>query len=65
LSFTDIEFRNQHVREELKYWGRWFLETSDANGFRLDAVKHISPDFINEWIDHMNSVSPKKVVFYG
>ena len=65
LSFTDIEFRNPHVREELKYWGRWFLETSDVDGFRLDAVKHINPNFVNEWIDHMNSVSPKKLFFMG
>jgi len=65
LSFTDVEFRNPHVREELKYWGRWFLETSDADGFRLDAVKHISPGFINEWIDHMNNISSKKLFFMG
>jgi alpha-amylase len=65
LSFTDIEFRNQHVREELKYWGKWFLETMDADGFRLDAVKHINPEFINEWVDHMNSISPKKLFYIG
>jgi len=65
LSFTDIEFRNLHVREELKYWGKWFLETVDADGFRLDAVKHINPEFINEWIDYMNSISPRKLFYVG
>jgi alpha-amylase len=65
LSFDDIEFRNKSVREELKYWGKWFLETTGIDGFRLDAVKHITPDFINEWIDHMKSISQKKLFFMG
>lgn len=65
LSFTDIEFRNSHVRDELKYWGKWFLETTDADGFRLDAVKHITPDFINQWIDHINGISSKKLFYMG
>ncbi|HEY2721206.1 MAG TPA: alpha-amylase [Chitinophagaceae bacterium] len=65
LSFSDIEYRNQHVREELKYWGKWFLETTAVDGFRLDAVKHINPDFINEWIDYMNSHSTQKLFYFG
>jgi len=65
LSFSDIEFRNKSVREELKYWGKWFLEQTDVDGFRLDAVKHINPEFVNEWIDHMNSLSSKKFLYMG
>jgi alpha-amylase len=44
------------VREELKYWGRWFLETTGVDGFRLDAVKHISPHFMKEWVGHMKEM---------
>jgi alpha-amylase len=51
LMFDDIDFRNTAVRQELIYWGKWYYETCGIDGFRLDAVKHISPDFINEWID--------------
>jgi alpha-amylase len=65
LSFSDIEFRNRSVREELKYWGKWFLETTNVDGFRLDAVKHINPEFVNEWIDYMNSISQKKLFYIG
>lgn len=65
LSFSDIEFRNRSVREELKYWGRWFFEQTDIDGFRLDAVKHINPEFVNEWIDHMNDVHSKKLFYLG
>ena len=28
------------VREELARWGRWFLETTGVDGFRLDAARH-------------------------
>jgi alpha-amylase len=53
LMFNDIEFRNPAVREELKRWGEWYYQTCGMDGFRLDAVKHISADFLKEWIDHM------------
>ncbi|RZK58547.1 MAG: alpha-amylase [Pedobacter sp.] len=55
LMFDDIDFRNQAVREELKRWGKWYHETCNLDGFRLDAVKHISPEFIVEWIDFMKA----------
>jgi alpha-amylase len=55
LMFNDIEFRNPAVREELKRWGEWYYKTCGMDGFRLDAVKHISADFLNEWLDHMKS----------
>jgi len=41
------------------------LDSTAIDGFRLDAVKHISPDFINEWIDHMNHISGKKLFYMG
>lgn len=53
LMLSDIEFRNPHVREELKRWGEWFYETVKFDGFRLDAIKHMDPQFFNEWLDHL------------
>ncbi|HUP13644.1 MAG TPA: alpha-amylase [Niastella sp.] len=58
LMFADVEFRNESVREELKKWGDWLLKETGIDGFRLDAVKHISPKFYNEWLDHMRSRKP-------
>ncbi len=55
LMFADIEFRNPEVREELKRWGKWFYETVGFDGVRLDAVKHIAPQFYNEWLDYMRA----------
>ncbi|CAM3674320.1 MULTISPECIES: alpha-amylase [Yersinia] len=53
LMGANIEFRNPAVVEELKYWGRWLLDSLPCNGFRLDAVKHIPAWFYKEWIDHV------------
>jgi len=60
LMFNDIDFRNRAVRDELNYWGEWIVDTTGIDGFRLDAVKHISPDFIVEWIDHLNTKYNRK-----
>ena len=58
LMCNDIEYRNEAVREEIKRWGKWYLETAGFNGVRLDAIKHMSPRFISDWIDHMRSIKP-------
>lgn len=49
----DIEFRNAAVRQELKNWGKWYFETTGIDGFRLDAVKHITADFYPEWLSFL------------
>jgi alpha-amylase len=53
LMGADIEFRNPHVRDELKWWGKWYIETTNVDGLRLDAVKHITPSFFIEWLDYL------------
>lgn len=55
LMYADIEFRNDAVREELKRWGKWYYDTIHFDGVRLDAVKHIAPQFYNEWLGYMRS----------
>ncbi len=55
LMFADIEFRNPYVRQELKHFGKWYYDTIGFDGVRLDAVKHIAPEFYNEWLDYMRA----------
>jgi alpha-amylase len=55
LMLSDIDSRNPAVRQELINWGKWFVETAGFDGFRLDAVKHISADFYNQWLDTLRS----------
>lgn len=65
LMFCDLEFRNPAVREELKRWGEWYYQTTGFDGLRLDAVKHIAPQFYNEWLGHMRHVSGKELFAVG
>jgi alpha-amylase len=61
----DLDMDNQEVREELKYWGRWIIDTAGINGFRLDAVKHIPAGFFAEWIDHLRQYAKKDIFCVG
>jgi len=52
---ADIELRNPYVKDELKWWGKWYCETTNIDGFRLDAVKHMNPEFVIEWLEYLKS----------
>mgnify|MGYP001255421380 CR=1 FL=1 len=38
----DYDLQNAEVREELVRWARWYVDLTGVDGFRLDAIKHIS-----------------------
>ena len=59
---ADIDFNNTEVVEELKKWGKWYLETTNVDGFRLDAVKHIKSDFMADWVKTMREIKPLQCV---
>jgi len=65
LMGADIEFRNPAVREELKRWGEWYYNTVKFDGLRLDAVKHITPGFFEEWLDHMRHITGRELFAVG
>ncbi|RYY63598.1 MAG: alpha-amylase, partial [Chitinophagaceae bacterium] len=65
LMYNDIEFRNPAVREELARWGRWYHDTVGFDGLRLDAVKHISPRFYNEWLDRLRAETGRELFAVG
>src|SRR5688572_3795573 len=62
---ADIEYRNPHVREELKRWGQWYMETTGVDGLRLDALKHIHFSFFNEWLDHLRGHFNRNFITIG
>jgi alpha-amylase len=65
LMYADVEFRNPQVREELKRWAEWYWHQTQFDGVRLDAVKHIPPQFYNEWLDHLRSFTNKQIFAVG
>ena len=49
LMNADINHAHPEVRKELINWGKWVVNELKLDGFRMDAVKHISEDFIKEF----------------
>ena len=61
----DIEFRNPHVRQELKKWGRWYVNHTGVDGIRLDGIKHIPTYFLPEWLKYLFSCVKKDLFVIG
>lgn len=53
LMGADIDMNNNDVSNELIKWGKWYYETTQVSGFRLDAVKHIRADFFPKWLEEI------------
>ncbi len=53
LMGADIDFNNEDVVDELKNWGKWYINFTGVDSFRLDAVKHIKSGFMADWIRFM------------
>lgn len=65
LMYCDIEFRNPAVRQELLDWAKWYHSLVDFHGVRLDAVKHMSPGFFNEWLGKLREATGKEIFAVG
>ncbi|MEL6137113.1 MAG: alpha-amylase [Cyanobacteria bacterium J06628_6] len=65
LMGCDLDFQDGHVREEAIRWGKWYLDTTGVDGFRIDAIKHISAWFFPEWIDALEHYAGKDLFMVG
>lgn len=53
LMNMDIDHNHPEVREEIFKWVDWFIDETKVDGFRYDALKHISEEFIDELSRHI------------
>src|SRR5262245_56658684 len=65
LMGCDLDFQSEEVRREVTDWGKCYLDTTGVDGFRLDAVKHISAWFFPEWLDAMERHAGKDLFVVG
>ncbi len=65
LTGNDLDYGRFDVREEMKYWGRWITKELKLDGFRIDAVKHISADFIREWVGDVRASANQNLFTAG
>lgn len=63
LMGADVDTYHPEVREELFAWGRWYVQATNLNGFRLDAIKHIPASFFRDWFKHLREHFPGKELF--
>jgi len=50
LMGADLDMDNPETVKAVTDWAKWYLDTVQMDGFRLDAVKHISFDFYRKWL---------------
>ena len=62
---ADLDFKNPEVIEECLNWGKWYLDITKADGFRLDAVKHIDAGFYREWIKTLRNETKDELFAVG
>ncbi len=65
LMGADLDFSDDETVEELKRWGRWYLDFTGVDGFRLDAVKHMNFTKIAEWLSDMRRYSGTELFAVG
>ena len=65
LMGADLDFSNPRVVKECIDWGKWYLDITKVDGFRLDAVKHIDADFYEKWIQTLRKESKKELFAVG
>lgn len=65
LMFANIDYRHPDVVQEMLHWGRWVVREFGIDGFRLDAVKHITRPFIRHFLDHVREHCPYPLYAVG
>ena len=65
LMGADLDFYNEKVVEECKRWGKWYLDMTKVDGFRLDAIKHIPAFFYKDWIKYLREETGKQLYTVG
>ena len=65
LMGCDLDMQHPEVGGELMYWGEWYVDTTNVDGFRFDAVKHVKAGFFPEWLNHVREYSGKPMFAVG
>ena len=65
LMGMNVDMGNQEVIEETRKWLMWYLDTTGIDGFRLDAVKHISFNFYRNLLRDIRKQTGKELPTVG
>jgi alpha-amylase len=65
LMGCDLDINHPEVSEELKRWGEWYINLTEVDGFRFDAVKHVNASAFCDWLNHLRSYAKRDVFAVG
>ncbi|TDW26310.1 alpha-amylase [Breznakia blatticola] len=65
LMGADLDMDYKETVEQLDLWGRWYLEQTHVDGFRIDAVKHIQFSFFIDWLKKRNEEAGRELFAVG
>lgn len=65
LMGCDVDLTDPEVYKELIHWGRWYLGQTGVDGFRLDALKHMSRDFYLRWLSDLREATGRELFSVG
>ncbi|MBE9031426.1 alpha-amylase [filamentous cyanobacterium LEGE 11480] len=65
LMGCDLDVEHPEVQTRLNRWGEWYVDTTNVDGFRFDAVKHVRAGFFPQWLQHCRKQSGKRLFAVG
>ena len=65
LMGMNVDMGNKEVIEETIKWLKWYLDTTGIDGFRLDAVKHISFTFYRNILQRIRQMTGSELPSVG
>lgn len=65
LMGADLDVDDPDTVKKVTDWGKWYLDTTGSDGFRLDAVKHIGFDFYKKWMEEMRAHKKENFFIVG
>jgi len=54
LMFADLDYAHPEVVQDVKNWGVWVAKELNLKGFRFDAIKHFSEEFLLEFVKNLD-----------
>ena len=61
----DLDHTKPEVVRHLIQDGQFWLQAARPDGFRVDAVRHMDPEFLKTWVAKMNAAAAGPLVFAG
>ena len=65
LMGMNVDMENPEVIRETKKWMNWYLKEAGFDGFRLDAVKHISFSFYRQLLEDIREKQGREIPAVG